>query len=108
MTEDRRASTPSIWRYEVINVLLVGERRDRISKRDATRFLTLLWTLPIIIDQEMALPITESILDLGRDQRISAYDAAYLELALRKGLPIATLDNRLKKVAEGLKIHCLL
>lgn len=52
--------------------------------------------------------IIQSILNLGRAHQISSYDGSYLELALRKGLAIATLDDRLKKVAKGLDIPCLL
>ena len=108
LPSDRRGYAPSVWPLEVTNVLLVAERRDRISQRDAIRFLTLLWTLPITIDPEMTPLIVQSIFNLGRVHQVSAYDAAYLELALRKGLAIATLDNKLKKVAEGLEIPCLL
>ena len=55
------------------------------------------------------MPLTvQSILKLGRIHQISAYDAAYLELAIRKGLAIATLDNKLKKLTKMLKIPCLL
>lgn len=108
LASDRRGHTPSIWLFEVINVLLVGERRDRINQRDATQFLTRLWALPITIDPEMTTLIVQSIINLGRVHQISAYDAAYLELALRNGLPFATLDKRLKKIAEGLEIRCLL
>ena len=56
----------------------------------------------------MTPSIAQSIINLGRIHQISAYDAAYLELALRNGLPFATLDNRLKKIAEELEIRCLL
>ena len=108
LARDRRARIPSIWLFEVTNVLLVGERRDRINQRDATQFLTRLWALPITIDQEMTPSIAQSIINLGRVHQICAYDSAYLELALRNGMPFATLDNRLKKIAEGLEIHCLL
>jgi predicted nucleic acid-binding protein len=105
---DRRAHTPSIWLLEVTNVLLVSERRNRINQRDATQFLNRLWALPITIDQEMTPLIAQSIINLGRAHQTSAYDAAYLELALRNRLPFATLDNRLKKIAKGLEISCLL
>lgn len=108
LVSERRAHTPSIWPFEVANVLLVGERRDRINQRDASRFLTRLWALPITIEPEITLPIAQSIINLGRVHQISAYDAAYLELALRNGLPFATLDNTLKKIAESLEIDCLL
>ena len=108
LSAERRAYTPAVWSLEVTNVLLVGERRKRISPRDASRFLTILWTLPIFPDLDLAPSILERILNIGRNQQISAYDASYMELALRRGLPIATLDSRLKGVAEQLDIPCLL
>jgi predicted nucleic acid-binding protein len=108
LTNDRRAYAPSIWPLEVANVLLVAERRDRITRKDAARFMTLLWNLPITVDQEMTPSIIQTILNLGRSHQISSYDAAYLELALRRGIAIATLDNRLKKIVKVLDIPCLL
>jgi predicted nucleic acid-binding protein len=105
---DRRAYAPSIWPLEVTNVLLVGEQRDRISRKDANRFMTLLWDLPVTIDHEMTPSIIQRILDLGRRHKISSYDSSYLELAQRKGLAIAILDKKLKKVARGLDVPCLL
>jgi predicted nucleic acid-binding protein len=60
------------------------------------------------IDTEITSFIVQNILNLGRIHQISAYDAAYLELAIRKGLAIATLDKKLKNLAKGLKIPCFL
>ena len=108
LTLNRRAYAPSVWSLEVTNVLLIGERRNRISQRDAARFLTLLWTLPIHIDTAITQTTVQRILDLGRNHQISAYDAAYLELALRKAVPLATLDNKLRTVAGQLNIPCFL
>jgi predicted nucleic acid-binding protein len=104
----RRAYTPPIWPLEVANVLLVSERKDRISQEDAARFMALLWELPVTIDQEMTPLSIQSIFKLGRTHQISSYDAAYLELALRRDLAIATLDRRLKKVAKSLDVPSLL
>jgi predicted nucleic acid-binding protein len=86
----------------------VSERKARISQKDAARFLVLLWELPVTIDQEMTPLIIQSILKLGRTHQISSYDAAYLELALRRDLAMATLDKRLKKVAKSLGVPSLL
>jgi predicted nucleic acid-binding protein len=108
LTGARRAYTPSIWPLEVANVVLVSERKARISQKDAARFLVLLWELPVTIDQEMTPLIIQSILKLGRTHQISSYDAAYLELALRRDLAMATLDKRLKKVAKSLGVPSLL
>lgn len=96
---DARAIVPSLWPLEVANVLLVAERRNRLEKADTMRFPTLLQALPITVDQSTSQRALREILDLARDQGLSSYDAAYLELALREGLPLATLDGRLKDAA---------
>lgn len=88
------AVVPALWKLEVTNVLLVAERRGRISAADGDRFWTLLNGLPIAVDEDE--PAVESLLAIGRELGLSAYDAAYLELASRRGLPIATSDARLR------------
>ena len=84
---------------EVGNVLLVAERKKRISQADSARFIALLRDLPIVIEQEPSDVMFGEILALAREHRLSTYDASYLDLAMRKGLPIATLDNSL--IAAG-------
>lgn len=98
------AIVPSLWPLEVVNVLLVGERRMRLSQADTTRFLTLLAALPITIDEETPYRAFNEALSLGRDYSLSSYDAAYLELAMRLGLPLATQDDRLRRAASDLGI----
>ena len=94
------AVVPPIWPLEVGNVLLVAERKKRLSKADSTRFIVLLTGLPIIIEQEPPERMMKDILALAREHQLSTYDASYLDLAMRKGLPIATLDNKLKAAAK--------
>ena len=94
------AVVPSICPLELANALLVAERRKRLSKADSARFITLLAELPIIIEQEPPERILKDILTLAREHQISSYDASYLDLAMRKGLPIATLDNGLIAAAK--------
>jgi predicted nucleic acid-binding protein len=89
---------PSLWRYEVANVLVVAERRGRIAAADSDRFLELLTCLRIIVDDGGAAA-WKATLTLARRTGLAAYDAAYLELALRGGLPVATLDERMRKAA---------
>jgi predicted nucleic acid-binding protein len=108
LASTRQAHVPAVWSLEVINVLLVAERRKRISRKDASSFLKLLEAMPIVSETELSSPNLEGIHNLGRTHRISAYDASYLELALRKTVPLATLDNKLKAAARTLKIRCLL
>lgn len=98
------AVVPSIWSFEVANTLLVGERRKRISKRDSSNFLSFLAALPVTIDDSSTERALGSILALAREQGLSAYDAAYLELALREGLPLATRDRALKRAAISLGV----
>ena len=84
---------PSLWRLEVANVLTVAERRGRITATDADRFLEMLARLGILID-EGNTSTWKATLSLARLTGLSAHDAAYLELAIRGGLPLATLDER--------------
>ena len=101
------AFVPSIWPLEVGNVLLVAERKKRLSEADSTRFITLLAELPIAIEPEPPDRMMREILTLAREQQISTYDASYLDLAMRKGIPIATLDKGLKKAAKRIKVSIL-
>lgn len=93
------AIVPAIWPLEVANVLLVAERRGRLSQADASRFVRLLQALPISIDTLTSDRALGVILDVGRDYGLSSYDASYLELAMREGLPLATLDSPLQQAA---------
>jgi predicted nucleic acid-binding protein len=93
------AVVPSIWPLEAANVLLVGERRGRISRADSTSFVAILDSLSIGVDGETSERALKDTLDLARAQGLSVYDAAYLELAMRRGLPLATLDDKLKAAA---------
>lgn len=93
------ALVPAIWPLEVANVLLVAERRDRLTQADAARFVRLLRTLPISIDTGTSERALDTILDVGREYRLSSYDASYLELAMREGLPLSTQDSALRQAA---------
>jgi len=93
------AVVPSIWPLEVVNVLLSAERQKRLSKSDSMRFLTLLSQLPIFVEYERPEKMMKELLALARTSKLSSYDASYLDLAMRKGLPIATLDNKLIEAA---------
>ena len=97
------AVVPQLWHYEVRNVLLIAERRRRIPQDGIKERLDALRDLPILTDQEARLP---EALELARTHRLSFYDALYLELATRRGAPLATLDRALDEasVAEGVDI----
>jgi predicted nucleic acid-binding protein len=92
------AVVPCLWWFEVRNILVVNERRRRIAESDTAAFLLNLSKLRIRIDRA---PDESAVLRLARTHRLSVYDAAYLELAQREGLPLATLDADLKKAAAG-------
>jgi predicted nucleic acid-binding protein len=102
------AFVPSIWPLEVVNVLLVAERKKRLSKADSVRFITLLSQLPIIIEHERPEGIMSDLLALARATNLSSYDASYLDLSMRKGLPIATLDTRLTDAARLVNVPVFL
>jgi predicted nucleic acid-binding protein len=93
------AMVPALWPLEVANALLMGERRGRTTEAKTSAFLTLLRSLPIEMDDETGLRSWRESFHLARAHGLSVYDAAYLELALRRGLPLATLDTKLKTAA---------
>lgn len=103
LLEDTEAVVPSLWALEVMNVLLVAERRGRLLPSESEEFLGLLGLLPITIDP--ASGISNRVMDLGRAHGLSAYDAAYVELALREGLPLATKDESVRGVMASLGIE---
>ena len=97
--ESCTAIAPAIWPLEIGNILVMAERRKRLSKSACIHFLALINDLPIIVVQETPERMTKEILSLARERGISTYDASYLDLAMRNGLPIATQDSGLKKAA---------
>jgi predicted nucleic acid-binding protein len=90
------AVVPSLWWFEIRNILVVNERRKRITESDTGVFLRDLAGLRIRIDRE---PQEGAVLRLARTHRLSVYDASYLELALRETIPLATLDDELAAAA---------
>jgi predicted nucleic acid-binding protein len=97
--EKTQAWVPSLWAVEIANALVSGERRQRLTAADTARFLELIKGLSIETDTQTASRAFDT-LQLARTYALSAYDAAYLELAMREGLPLATLDERLKNAAN--------
>jgi predicted nucleic acid-binding protein len=98
---DIEAAVPAIWHLEVANALFVGERRGRCDQADTVKWTAYLTSLPITVDDQNGPRTFSGVLPLARAHNLSAYDAAYLELALRRGLPLATLDKRLKAAAAS-------
>lgn len=95
---------PAHWPLEVINGLLMAVRRGRISEEKALRFVCDLDSLPITIDSESNLSACSGVMSLAQQHRLTAYDAAYLEVALRSGLPLASLDGELRTAAAAAAI----
>ena len=101
------AFVPAVWPLEVANALLMSERRGRISMADVTRAINLLGDLPIDLDSEGLSLAWGTTVPLARQQALTVYDASYLELAARSGLPLATQDTRLRAAAERAGVDLL-
>jgi predicted nucleic acid-binding protein len=97
----RRGIVPGIWPLEVTNAILVGERRKRVIEADVSRFFALLSQLSLVVDVLTAQQSLGNILPLARAHGLSAYDTSYLELAMREGCTLATLDAKLRKAAKA-------
>jgi predicted nucleic acid-binding protein len=101
------ASVPAIWPIEVVNVLALAERRRRITPAESSEFLGRLEGLAIKMDDTSAARAFTRVLDLARGERLTAYDASYLELAMRLGVPLATKDGSLGAAARRLGVVVL-
>lgn len=101
------AVVPAWWALEVVNVLALAERKGRITLAQSDAFITSLNTLEIERDNESPARAFTHLLSLCRKHRLTSYDAMYLDLANRRGLPLATLDEELRKAAKKLGISVL-
>ena len=90
---------PLIWPLEVGNALIGAERRGRLSQAESERFLELIRRLPIQIEAASLKSMFGEIIALAREHKLSTYDAVYLDLAMRSGLPLVTLDADLHQAA---------
>jgi predicted nucleic acid-binding protein len=103
--QGRTAVAPSFWPHEVLNALLVGEKRKRISKELVRSFLDDLATLPVVLERFPVEVVFGRIQRLSREHGLTAYDAAYLDLALDSGLPLATLDEDLARASRKTRVR---
>ena len=101
------AMVPTLWPLEVANVLALAERRKRITHAESAQLIELLGTLDITVDGEAPALAFSRIFDLAREERLTAYDAAYLELAMRLGMPLASKDRDLCDAAERVGVTVL-
>ena len=102
------ASAPQLWPLEVLNALLAAQRRRRLDAAGRREVLALLYRLPIAIDPDTATHVWSATQAIAESHDLTAYDAAYLELAMRLGLPLATLDRKLATAAGKVGVPLLL
>lgn len=95
---------PALWWYEISNALVVAQRRRRLSESDRFNLLDLYGELPLHTDTHLTSEIAGRLQGLAHEHELSAYDAAYLELAIRKSASLATLDRKLAAVARQVGI----
>ncbi|MBZ5619208.1 MAG: type II toxin-antitoxin system VapC family toxin [Acidobacteriia bacterium] len=102
-----RIAVPAFWRHEILNALLVGERRKRLTRDLTQAFINDLYRLPVDLDEH---PTPATVFDatqsLCRNHALTAYDAAYLEIAMRESCTLATVDTELRRaaIAEGVPV----
>ena len=104
---DEASVVPAVWVYEVANVLAVGERRGRITNQHAAEFTELLSGLRISVADCDRFHLLREVRDLALRSGLAAYDAAYLDMSIRTGLPLATIDEALRAAAiiEGVPLY---
>lgn len=103
--DEETAFVPTIWPLEIGNILLVAERKKRISYADITKFLTLIERSHIQVDHETTHRSLHEVISLAHAEKLTSYDASYLELAMRRGIPLYTKDRQLRKVAIQLGVE---
>ena len=101
------AYVPELWSLEVGNILISAEKKHRISYAKIAEFLALIENLSIEVDHETSIRGFREILSLAHSEKLTTYDAAYLELAMRLGIPLATKDHALQNAAKKVGIECL-
>lgn len=99
LLETRTAVVPALWPIEIANALTVAMRRARITESELGKISSLLRALPVAVDETPVLGLFGEIIVLAQRHGISAYDATYLELALRLNAPLLTLDRELSAAA---------
>lgn len=101
LSAGKEAVVPAVWPLEVANALLVAERRKRLTIAQVTGQLRRIGGLPITVVPIGATHAFEQVLSVARREGLSAYDAAYMQLALSEALPLATLDEDLRRAAKA-------
>ncbi len=104
--KENDAVVPALWMYEVSNGLVTAHRRQRLAESDIDAILASLRSLPISIEPPTADTLTR-LPQLARDHQLTAYDAAYIDVALRLNLPIATKDHAMKRAMAACDIKAV-
>lgn len=98
------ALVPSVWHAEVCNLLLAAERRGRTTAERVREIVALLDELPIETEPDLPARTRHEVLDLARDQGLTSYDALYLDLARRRAVTLASLDQNLLRAARAVGV----
>ena len=106
LTAEDMLWVPALWWYEISNALVMAERRRRLREAERLSLLDLYASLPVRTDSHLTTETMWRVQALAQGHTLSAYDASYLELAIRKGLELATLDRRLMVAAKAAGIRC--
>lgn len=93
---DGEALVPMLWKMEISNAFISGERQGKLSKAESIHYWNLLSTLPITQLNDSPMQETINLLSLARDSGLSVFDAEYLRLALQEGIPLVTADEELR------------
>lgn len=101
------ALVPALWHVEIANVIALAERKGRLTAADIDDFIAVLSSVQIGVDHEAHQRAFSDILPLCRKHHLTSYDATYLELAVRRKLPLASLDEPLRKAAKKLGVKLL-
>lgn len=101
------AIAPALWPLEVLNALLMAERRQRLDSAQRQQLGGFLQDLPVVLDHQTAAQSWNVTAHLAQRYKLTLYDAAYLELAQRRNLPLATLDQDLRQAASALGVPLL-
>ena len=107
LNKGEQAVVAQHWPLEVGNTLLMGERRKRCTPADSAHFLAILGALALETDKETGTNASAATLGVARSHDLTLHDAAYLELAMRRKLPLATLDKALRRAANKVGVKCL-
>ena len=90
---------PALWPLEVTNTLIILRRRRKLTPDEARTAIELIRELPIVIDSEAAALAFTRLVDLASEHELTVYDATYIELAMRRQVPLASNDTRMKQAA---------